>query len=128
MKELSAIIWFLNRIAVKISTHLSFSEGGKNSITIYPKNGKKGDYVYWSVVGGLVSSDDFKNNKISGKQRSLNTRGASPCCRRLITSQQNRSVADFEIVSWQTNDANREMPLKEFIAYCRRVVQIPDQH
>lgn len=58
-----------NCIAMKISTHLSFSEGGKNSITIYPKNGKKGDYVYWSVVGGLVSSDDFKNNKISGKQR-----------------------------------------------------------
>ena len=54
---------------MKISTHLSFSEGGKNSITIYPKNGKRGDYVYWSVVGGLVSSDDFKNNKISGKQR-----------------------------------------------------------
>ena len=37
-------------------------------------------------------------------------------------------VADFEIASWQTNDANGEMPLKEFIAYCRRVVQIPDQH
>ncbi|GIR24907.1 MAG: hypothetical protein CM15mP39_07180 [Synechococcus sp.] len=33
-------------------------------------------------------------------------------------------VADFEIVSWQTNDAKGDMPPDEFIAYCRRVVQI----
>ena len=37
-------------------------------------------------------------------------------------------VADFEIVSWQTNDAKGDMPPEEFIAYCRRVVQIADQH
>ena len=37
-------------------------------------------------------------------------------------------VADFEIVSWQTNDAKGDMPPDEFIAYCRRVVQIADQH
>ena len=36
--------------------------------------------------------------------------------------------ADFEIVSWQTNDAKGDMPPDEFIAYCRRVVQIADQH
>ena len=37
-------------------------------------------------------------------------------------------VPDFEIVSWQTNDAKGDMPPKEFIAYCRRVVQIAEQH
>ena len=37
-------------------------------------------------------------------------------------------VADFEIVSWQTNDAKGAMHPEEFIAYCRRVVQIADQH
>ena len=35
---------------------------------------------------------------------------------------------DFEIVSWQTNDAKGDMPPEEFIAYCRRVAQIADQH
>ena len=39
-----------------------------------------------------------------------------------------KPVADFEIVSWQTNDAKGDMPPEEFIAYCRRVVQIADQH
>ena len=34
---------------------------------------------------------------------------------------------DFEIVSWQTNDAKGDMPPEEFIAYCRRVVQVADQ-
>ena len=38
------------------------------------------------------------------------------------------SEPDFEIVSWQTNDAKGDMPPEEFIAYCRRVVQIADQH
>jgi hypothetical protein len=37
-------------------------------------------------------------------------------------------VPDFEIVSWQTNDAKGDMPPKEFIAYCQRVVQIAAQH
>ena len=37
-------------------------------------------------------------------------------------------VADFEIVSWQTNDAKGDMQPEEFIAYCRRVVQMADQH
>ena len=37
-------------------------------------------------------------------------------------------VADFEIVSWQTNDAKGDMPPEEFIAYCRRVIEIADQH
>ena len=37
-------------------------------------------------------------------------------------------VADFEIVSWQTNDAKGDMHPDEFIAYCRRVVQVADQH
>ena len=37
-------------------------------------------------------------------------------------------VADFEIVSWQTNDAKGDMSPDEFIAYCRRVVEIADQH
>ena len=36
-------------------------------------------------------------------------------------------VPDFEIVSWQTNDAKGDMPPEEFIAYCRRVVQAADQ-
>ena len=35
---------------------------------------------------------------------------------------------DFEIVSWQTNDAKGDMPTEEFIAYCQRVVQIAAQH
>ena len=35
---------------------------------------------------------------------------------------------DFEIVSWQTNDAKGDMPPEEFIAYCQRVVQIAAQH
>ena len=35
---------------------------------------------------------------------------------------------DFEIVSWQTNDAKGDMPPEEFIAYCRRVAQIANQH
>ena len=39
-----------------------------------------------------------------------------------------KPVAGFEIVSWQTNDAKGDMPPEEFIAYCRRVVQIADQH
>ena len=39
-----------------------------------------------------------------------------------------KPVADFEIVSWQTNDAKGDMPPEEFIAYCRRVVQIADKH
>ena len=33
-------------------------------------------------------------------------------------------VPDFEIVSWQTNDAKGDMPPKEFIDYCSRVAQI----
>ena len=37
-------------------------------------------------------------------------------------------VPDFEIVSWQTNDAKGDIPPEEFIAYCRRVVQVADQH
>ena len=36
-------------------------------------------------------------------------------------------VPDFEIVSWQTNDAKGDMPPEEFIAYCRRVAQVADQ-
>ena len=36
-------------------------------------------------------------------------------------------VPDFEIVSWQTNDAKGDMPPEEFIAYCRRVVHVADQ-
>ena len=36
-------------------------------------------------------------------------------------------VPYFEIVSWQTNDAKGDMPPEEFIAYCRRVVQVADQ-
>ena len=36
-------------------------------------------------------------------------------------------VPDFEIVSWQTNDAKGDMPPEEFVAYCRRVVQVADQ-
>ena len=36
-------------------------------------------------------------------------------------------VPDFEIVRWQTNDAKWDMPPEEFIAYCRRVVQVADQ-
>ena len=36
-------------------------------------------------------------------------------------------VPDFEIVSWQTNDAKGDMPPEEFIAYCRRVVPVADQ-
>ena len=39
-----------------------------------------------------------------------------------------KPVADFEIVSWQTNDAKGDMPPGEFIAYCQRVVQIAAQH
>lgn len=35
---------------------------------------------------------------------------------------------DFEIVSWQTNDAKGDMPPKEFIDFCWRVVEIADQH
>ena len=34
---------------------------------------------------------------------------------------------DFEIVSWQTNDAKGDMPPEDFIDYCRRVVQVADQ-
>ena len=37
-------------------------------------------------------------------------------------------VPDFEIVSWQTNDAKGDMSPDEFIAYCRCVVQIAEQH
>ena len=37
-------------------------------------------------------------------------------------------VADFEIVSWQTNDAKGDMLPEEFISYCRRVVQNAKQH
>ena len=36
-------------------------------------------------------------------------------------------VPDFEIVSWQTNDAKGDMPPEDFIDYCRRVVQVADQ-
>ncbi len=36
-------------------------------------------------------------------------------------------VADFQIVSWQTNDAKGDMPPEEFIGYCRRVVQVAGQ-
>ena len=36
-------------------------------------------------------------------------------------------VADFEIVSWQTNDAKGDMLPDEFIAYCHRVVAITNQ-
>lgn len=35
---------------------------------------------------------------------------------------------DFEIVSWQTNDAKGDMLPEEFIAFCQRVVQIAAQH
>ena len=38
-----------------------------------------------------------------------------------------KPVADFEIVSWQTNDAKGDMPPEEFISYCRRVVQVADR-
>ena len=37
-------------------------------------------------------------------------------------------VADFEIVSWQTNDAKGDMSPEEFIAYCRRVVEVAEHH
>ena len=37
-------------------------------------------------------------------------------------------VPDFEIVSWQTNDAKGDMAPEEFVAYCRRVVELADQH
>ena len=36
-------------------------------------------------------------------------------------------VPDFEIVSWQTNDAKGDMPPEEFISYCRRVIQVEDR-
>ena len=36
-------------------------------------------------------------------------------------------LAEFEIVSWQTNDAKGEMRPEEFVAYCRRVVQVADR-
>ena len=39
-----------------------------------------------------------------------------------------KPVPDFEIVSWQTNDAKGDMLPEEFIAYCRRVVEIANQH
>ena len=39
-----------------------------------------------------------------------------------------KPVPDFEIVSWQTNDAKGDMSPDEFIAYCRRVVQNAKQH
>ena len=39
-----------------------------------------------------------------------------------------KPVADFEIVSWQTNDAKGDMTPEEFVAYCKRVVQIAAQH
>ena len=39
-----------------------------------------------------------------------------------------KPVADFEIVSWQTNDAKGDMPPEEFIAYCRRVVEVAKHH
>ena len=37
-------------------------------------------------------------------------------------------VPDFEIVSWQTNDAKGDMSPEEFIAYCRRVVEVAKHH
>ena len=37
-------------------------------------------------------------------------------------------VADFEVVSWQTNDAKGDMPPDEFIAYCRRVVKCAERN
>lgn len=37
-------------------------------------------------------------------------------------------VPDFEIVSWQTNDAKGDMTPEGFIAYCSRVVEIAKQH
>ena len=39
-----------------------------------------------------------------------------------------KPVPDFEIVSWQTNDAKGDMSPDEFIAYCHRVVEIAKQH
>ena len=39
-----------------------------------------------------------------------------------------KPVANFEIVSWQTNDAKGDMTPEEFVAYCQRVVQIAAQH
>ena len=39
-----------------------------------------------------------------------------------------KPVPDFEIVSWQTNDAKGDMAPDEFIAYCHRVVEIAKQH
>ena len=36
-------------------------------------------------------------------------------------------VADFQIVSWQTNDAKGDMAPDEFIAFCHRVVQLADK-
>ena len=39
-----------------------------------------------------------------------------------------KPVPDFEIVSWQTNDAKGDMSPDEFIAYCYRVVEIAKQH
>ena len=33
-------------------------------------------------------------------------------------------IPDFQIVSWQTNDAKGDMTPEEFIAYCRRVADI----
>ncbi len=37
-------------------------------------------------------------------------------------------LPDFAIVSWQTNDAKGDMAPEEFVAYCRRVVELADQH
>ena len=37
-------------------------------------------------------------------------------------------LPDFEIVSWQTNDAKGDMAPEKFVAYCRRVVELADQH
>ena len=65
-------------------------------------------------------------NSNDAKAEGVNTRGGDSMLPTLITITA-EPVPDFEIVSWQTNDAKGDMPPKEFIAYCRRVVHVADQ-
>ena len=68
---------------------------------------------------------EYKNDEAKAQRAAYKRRFAMLPTVDHVTAE---PVPDFEIVSWQTNDAKGDMPPEEFIAYCRRVVQIADQH
>ena len=68
---------------------------------------------------------EYKNEEAKAQRAAYKRRFAMLPTVHHVTA---KPVGEFEIVSWQTNDAKGDMSPDEFIAYCHRVVEIAKQH